>query len=248
MNMKKLLFVFCLLVLVICCVSAFQFSPLEQTFEPSGINTQKTYTIVNDSDDQIAIRLTVVKRDQDSEGNEVRSDASQEFLISPSSIIVNAQSTYVVRVQYRGASVVSTEKAYRLIAEQIPYSQGKSQTTQSMFNFLYVYATSLYVIPSESVAKVDIGAVKANLDADGNQVMEVTIRNRGNVHQILLDAELTVKDSNGNAVVLTEAEQLTGIDSINILARKSITKTIPWPEGLPFVQGGSYTGSLTYSE
>lgn len=117
-----------------------------------------------------------------------------------------------------------------------------------MFNFLYVYATSLYVIPSESVAKVDIGAVKANLDADGNQVMEVTIRNRGNVHQILLDAELTVKDSNGNAVVLTEAEQLTGIDSINILARKSITKTIPWPEGLPFVQGGSYTGSLTYSE
>ncbi len=248
MNMKKLLFVFSLLVLVICCVSAFQFSPLEQTFEPTGINTQKTYTIVNDSDDQIAIRLTVVERDQDSEGNEVRADASQQFIISPSSIIVNPQSTYVVRVQYRGGSVVTAEKSFRLIAEQIPYSQGKSQTTQSMFNFLYVYATSLYVVPSETVVKVEVGAVRANLDADGNQVMEVTIRNRGNIHQILLDAELTVKDSNGNAVVLTEAEQLTGIDSINILARKSITKTIPWPEGLPFVQGGSYTGSLTYSE
>jgi len=248
MNMKKLLFVFSLLVLAICYVAAFQFSPLEQTFEPTGINTQKTYTIVNDSDDRIAIRLTVVERDQDSEGNEVRADASQQFIISPSSIIVNPQSTYVVRVQYRGGSVVTIEKSFRLIAEQIPYSEGKSQTTQSMFNFLYVYATSLYVVPSESVVKVEIGAVKASLDADGNQVMEVTIRNRGNIHQILLDAELTVKDSNGNAVVLTEAEQLTGIDSINILARKSITKTIPWPEGLPFVQGGSYTGSLTYSE
>ncbi len=248
MEMKKLFFVLALLLLVVCSVSAFQFSPLEQTFEPSGINTQKTYTIVNDSDDQIAIRLTVVRRDQDSEGNEVRSDASREFLISPSSIIVNPQSTYVVRVQYKGASVVSAEKAYRLIAEQIPYSQGKSQTTQSMFNFLYVYATSLYVTPSESVVRVDIGSVKARVDAEGNQVMDVTIRNRGNVHQILLDAQLTVKGSNGESIVLAEAEQLPGIDSINVLAKKTITKTIPWPEGLTFVEGGSYSGSMTYSE
>jgi len=188
--------------------------------------------------------LSVIERDQDREENEVRSDASSMFLISPAQVRVKPQSTAVVRVQWRGPSVLSIEKSYRLIAEQVSYSLGKSQTTQSMFNFLYVYATSLYVTPSEVVAKVDVGAVKARVDADGNQVMEVTIRNRGNVHQILLDAELTIKDSSGNSVVLTEAEQLPGIDSTNILARKSITKTIPWPEGLPFVAGGSYSGSL----
>ena len=44
---KNLLFVV-FLVVTICIASAFQFSPLEQTFEPTGENAQKTYTIVND--------------------------------------------------------------------------------------------------------------------------------------------------------------------------------------------------------
>ncbi|MGP1508366.1 MAG: fimbria/pilus periplasmic chaperone [Sphaerochaeta sp.] len=245
---KKNLLIVLLLVLAVCTVYAYQFSPLEQTFEPSGANAQKTYTIVNDSDDQIAISLSVVKRDQDADGNEVRSDASAEFLISPSKVIVAPQSTYVVRVHYRGSSTVTVEKAFRLIAEQVPYSLGKNQTTQSMFNFLYVYATSLYVTPSEKVARIDVSAVKARIDAEGNRVLDVTVRNRGNVHQILLDAVLTVKGPSGSSVVLDQPEQLTGIDSANILARKTITKTIPWPEGLTFVEGGNYSGVLQFAE
>ena len=247
--MSKKLFVLTTLLLVsMCAVFAFQFSPLEETFQPSGENSQKTYTIVNDSDDQIAISLSVLQRDQDSEGNEVRSDASSEFLISPSKVIVNPQSTYVVRVKYRGPSTVTVEKAYRLMAEQVPYSLGKSQTTQSMFNFLYVYATSLYVTPSETKVQIDISSVKARIDAEGNKVMDVTIRNRGNVHQILLDAVLTVSDSKGNKIVLDRGEELSGIDATNILARKTVTKTIAWPSGLPFVEGGSYSGSISYSD
>ena len=243
---KNLLFVV-FLVVTICLASAFQFSPLEQTFEPTGENAQKTYTIVNDSDDQIAISLSVLVRDQDENGNEVRSDASAQFQIMPAKVIVNPQSTYVVRVKYMGPKTVTVEKSYRLIAEQVPYSQGKSQTTQSMFNFLYVYATSLYVTPSEVVKKIEISSVKARIDEEGNKVMDVTIRNRGNVHQILIDAALTVKGSSGT-VTLTGNEQLPCIDSINVLARKTITKTIPWPEDLPFTEGGSYTGSLEYSD
>lgn len=245
--LKKNLLLLVVLLVSVCAAFAFQFSPLEQTFSPSGDGTMKTYTIINDSDDQIAISLSVLQRDQDSNGNEVRSDASAEFLISPSKIIVNPQSTYVVKVQYRGSSTVTVEKSYRLMAEQVPYSLGKSQTTQSMFNFLYVYATSLYVTPSEEVVKIDISSVKARVDESGNQVMDVTIRNRGNVHQILLDSVLTVSDASGNKVVLSDSEQLSGIDSINILARKTITKTIAWPAKLPFVEGGSYSGSLSYS-
>ena len=116
-----------------------------------------------------------------------------------------------------------------------------------MFNFLYVYATSLYVSPSETKVSVDIPRIKARVDENGNKVMDVTIRNQGNVHQILLDAELTVNGASGS-VTLIGSEQLPGIDSINVLARKAITKTIPWPEGLTFVEGGSYKGVLKYSD
>lgn len=244
---KKFLLLTVALLVSVCTVFAFQFSPLEQTFTPDGDGNMKTYTIINDSDDIIAISLSVFQRGQDEYGNEVRTNASSEFLVSPSKMYVRPQSTAIVKVQYRGNAVVPVEKAYRLIAEQIPYSQGKSESSQSMFNFLYVYATSLYVLPSDTVERVDISAIKARVDEEGNKVMDVTVFNRGNVHEILLDAELTVTDASGNKVVLTESEQLTGIDSMNILARKTVTKTIPWPEGLAFVEGGSYTGSITFT-
>ena len=224
--MKKLLFVVFLLVSV-GFAYAFQFSPLEQEFEPTGANSQKTYTVINDSEDQIAIEFSVLQRNQDASGEEVRSASSAEFVISPAKVIVAPSSTYVVRVKYIGPSTVTVEKAYRLVAKQMAYSLGKSQTTQSMFNFLYIYYSSLYVTPSEKV---------------------VTIRNRGNVHQILLDSKLTLKDSSGKAVTVSGSEAIPGIDSLNILARKSVTKTIPWPEGLAFTAGASYTGSIEYSE
>lgn len=246
--LKRNMLLFVLLIVAVCAVSAFQFSPLEQTFKPTGEDSLKTYTIVNDSDDEIAVRLSVVVRDQDSEGNELRSDASAQFQISPSQVRIKPQSTMMIRVKYMGPSTVTVEKAYRLIAEQIPYSQGKSDTSQSMFNFLYVYATSLYVAPSDEVKKVEISSVAARTDSDGNKVMDVTIRNRGNVHQILIDSTLTVKGPEGDVVVLTGSDQLSGMDSINILARKTITKTIPWPEGLKFVEGGKYTATLEYTD
>ncbi len=244
---KKFLFIV-LLVVSIGIASAFQFSPLEQVFEPSGANSQKTYTVVNDSEDQIAIEFSVLQRDQDGSGEEVRNTSTAEFVISPSKVIVAPSSTYVVRVKYIGPPTVTVEKAYRLVAKQMAYSLGKSQTTQSMFNFLYIYYSSLYVTPSETVVKVEISSAKARVDAEGNQVMDVTIRNRGNVHQILLDAQLTLKDSSGKSVTLQGSEVLPGIDSLNILARKSVKKTIPWPEGLTFVSEGSYTGTIEYSE
>jgi len=244
----KKFFLLILLVMTVSVVWAFQFSPLEQVFEPTGVNSQKTYTVVNDSEDQIAIEFSVLARDQDSSGEEIRTDASAKFVISPSKVIVAPGSTYVIRVKYRATSAALTvEESYRLVARQMPYSLGKSETTQSMFNFLYIYYSSLYVTPSETLVKIEVPSIKARIDEEGNKVMDVTIRNRGNVHQILLDAALTVKDSTGRSVVLDSSEALPGIDSMNILARKSVTKSIPWPSDLPFVEGASYTATISYS-
>lgn len=245
---KNLLFVFFILLVAVSAVSAYQFSPLEQVFQPTGAESQKNYTIVNDSDDQIAIELAVYIRDQDAEGNEIRKKSTSEFRILPTDkIIMQPQSTQIITVKYVGSQTVTVEKSYRLVASQLTYSQGKNQTSQSMFNFLYVYATSLYVVPSESRADVRLATVKAVTGEDGKQLMELSFQNRGNVHQILRELNLTVKDQKGNTVTLTGAEQLPGVDSMNILARKNLKKTIPWPEGIPFDAAGTYTGTIEYT-
>lgn len=240
--MKKIIFLMTVLLVALSGLWAFQFSPIEAFIKPSGSESVKSYTIVNDSDDQIAISLSVVKRDQDAAGKEIREECN-DFQVMPSKIIVQPNSSYVVRVRYMGPQNITAEKSYRLIAEQIPYSQGKNQTEGAMFNFLFVYATSLYVVPAESKVQVDIQKVEESYAEDGTRLMDITLRNKGNVHQILLDTSITLKDSAGHTVTVS-GEDLTGIDGFNLLARKTVTRSIPWPEG--FEGEGKISGTIRY--
>lgn len=242
--MKKTILTTAILLVALTGLWAFQFSPLEQTFSPTGENSIKTYVVVNDSDEPVAVSISLYQRDQDENGNEIRK-ACNDFQVQPQKVVVMPQSTVMVRVRYTGSPTVSVEKSYRLVAEQIPYSQGKNQTEGVMFNFLYVYATSLYVSPAESKISIDVPQVKPGVDEEGNKVLEVTLRNRGNVHQVLMDAKLVLTSSDGNSITL-EGDAIKGIDYFNLLARKTVTRTIPWPEG--FEPEGKVTATLRYSQ
>ena len=80
---KKVILFFVLAVLVLSNTFAFQFSPLEQTFTPTGADSVKSYTIVNDSDDAIAVMVSALVRDQAENGEEINADASRYFSIVP---------------------------------------------------------------------------------------------------------------------------------------------------------------------
>jgi len=246
--MKKLVLTFGLLILLLSSVHAYQFSPLEQSFQPTGAESTKTYTIVNDSNDSIAISISALIRDQDAQGNEVNTPADAYFSIVPNKLVVPPQSSWVVRVQYRGPRTVTNELAFRLKAEQIPYSQGRASTDKGMFNFLYIYTTSLYVLPSRVVENVAIRSVAASTMEDGSPALAVTLANLGTVHQLLISAVVEIKDSKGNSVVLQGAEALPGIDGMNILAKKTVTKNVPWPEGLSRDSGVTYQATIKYTK
>lgn len=235
-------------VVALSSIQAYQFSPLEQDFQPTGAESTKTYTIVNDSNDSIAISISALIRDQDAQGNEVNAPADAYFSIVPNKLVVPPQSSWVVRVQYRGPKTVTNELSFRLKAEQIPYSQGKSSSDKGMFNFLYVYTTSLYVQPSRVVENVSVRSVTATTNEDGDPTMAVTLSNLGTVHQLLVSAVLEIKDSRGNTVVLQGADALPTLDGMNILAKKTVTKQIPWPEKLSRAAGVTYQATIKYSK
>ncbi len=244
---KRIFSILLFSVILLSSVSAYQFSPLEQSFEPSGAESTKTYTIVNDSNDSIAISLSALIRDQDADGNELNKAADAYFSIVPNKLVVPPQSSWVVRVQYRGPRTVTNELSFRLKAEQIPYSQGKNSTDKGMFNFLYIYTTSLYVAPSRVVENVGVRSVSQSSFDDGQPALSVSLANLGTVHQLLVSAILEVRDSKGNTVLLQGSDALEGIDGMNILAKKSVTKKIPWPEGLSRDDGVTYQATIKYS-
>jgi len=232
---------------------AFQFSPLEQDFAPSGANSTKTYTIVNDSNDSIAVEITALSRDMDANGKEVNESAAAFFSIVPSKVIVKPQTTQIVRVQYRGPKTVATEMPFRLRAEQIAYSQGRATEGQSMFNFLYVYTTSLYVTPSRVIERVVIDKVTPKLTTDGRQVMAITVSNTGTIHQILNGVTVEVINSSNRQSVVYEGEALGVLNGLNLLAGKTITVEAVWPQNMQFptnLQGAerAFTAKISYNK
>ncbi|MFA5570113.1 MAG: fimbria/pilus periplasmic chaperone [Sphaerochaetaceae bacterium] len=230
------------IVLTVCVIAlltmsnlnAFQFSPLEQTFSPSGANSTKTYTIVNDSNDSIAVEITALTRDITRDGQEVNQNAAAYFSIVPSKVILRPQSSQIVRVQYRGPRTVPTELSFRLRAEQIPYSQGRATEGQSMFNFLYVYTTSLYVSPTRSTARVQVDSALPKVNSDGNQVIELTVSNTGTVHQMMNQAQIEVTNAATRQSVVYEGTALGFVNGMNLLAGKTVTVEVPWPQSMQF--------------
>ena len=239
--MRKVLIAIMMLFVLTTSLYAFQFEPLTQTFGVSGSSSTRTYTITNDSDETIAVTISALTRDQDQSGAEVNKDGSAYFSIQPAKVLIQPQSAQIIRVQYRGPKTVTRELSFRIKAEQIPYSQGRSSTNTSMFNFLYVYNASAYVEPTKVTERVIISKVSET--ADGK--LALTFANAGTVHQLLNEAVVTIQDSLGHSIVISGTDALPEIYGVNILAGKTWTKSIPWPEGL--AHSSTYKATLSYN-
>ena len=226
MAKKRILLIMLLLAALSFTLSAYQFSPLNVTFDASGSGSQKVYTIVNDSDSPIAIEIKAEKRVMDEDGNENNEDASSYFNISPQKVVIKGQSTQLVRVRYRGPKTTTEEMSFRIIAEQIAYSTGAStQSEGQMISFLFVYSTSAYVATTKIVEKT---SQSAEINEDGN--LEITIKNEGSVHQLLNDLQVTVKS--GNTVYELTDEEMGSIKGCNLLCGGKLRIVIPVPESL----------------
>lgn len=241
LNFRKSLLILLLLV-ISASLFAYQLTPLNVTFDPSGSGAAKVYTITNDSDSPIAIKMSAVKRIIDTSGEEYNEDASSYFSIQPSKMIIKPQSTQIVRVQYRGPRTVTRELSFRIISEQIPYSKGAQVETEGqMISFLFVYSTSAYVKPSRIVERISASAVQDN---DGR--LAITISNSGSVHQILTNLDLTVTGSNGQSYTLS-SEELGSASGLNLLSDSVYIITIDMPEALAGSSSFSVSSSYDYS-
>lgn len=218
---NSLLFILFIAILL-SSLSAYQFSPMVETFTPSGVNSSKVYTINNDSDSAIAIQVKAVKRMVNKDGSESNEDASAYFSIQPAKVIVKANSSQLVRVQYRGPKTVNKEMSFRIISEQIPYNVGANKDNDQMINFLFVFSTSAYVTPSTEIVKINTSAEIAN------EKINIYIKNDGSIHQVLNNLKVTLKGKKGS-YVLTD-EELGAIKGSNLLTDSSFVITLDKPE------------------
>ena len=212
---KKVLLYLLLAILLGGNIWGFGFEPITKEFEPSGTQAMQTFRAVNESDKPIAVQIRMVRREMDIDGVETLPDASNEFTVYPSQLIIPAESFQTVRVQWRGTPRPAKELAYRIIAEQLPIQLTEQRT--SGITILFRYLGSVYVVPSDAEADVSIVSAASKTAEDGSPAIEIIAANNGTAHALLLDLELTVK-SNGGSTALMGPEQLVGVTGENVLA------------------------------
>ena len=216
-----------LLLFVSFAAMAYQLSPLNVTYDPTGAGSAKVYTIVNDSDSPIAIEVRAEQRIIDIDGNEANQDGSAYFSIQPNRMIIRPDSTQLVRVQYRGPQTVTKELSFRIISEQIAMPRGaQEQEAGQMISFLFVYSTSAYVRPSRIIESI---SSEAYINDEGR--LEVMIHNTGSVHQMLNSLSITLHGDDGSSYVLTE-DELAPVSGKNLLTNSRLRTVIGIPASL----------------
>ena len=227
-------------------MSAFTFSPISQEFSAEGKNSNRIFTIHNDSlTDKIAVKVSVFAREVDEEGRETLEPRPGDFLIYPSQSILAPGETRSVRVKWQGGPVTGREKAYRIIAEQLPVEMGDEENHDDGggIRFTFRYEGSLYVVPEDRAPSVELLSVSSVL-LEGASWLRLVFENSGTGHAILGDLILTLTSSYDNfEPVELGPDDLTGVAGENILAGNRRIFLIPEPA---VIKGEDVLWDFTY--
>ena len=210
---------------------AFRFSPFRAKLDPSGPGSSKLFDVENNSDEPASVEIRVTTRNVDVDGMEKNKDDEKNFSIYPAQMILQPREKKSVRIGWIGDASLKTEKAFRVIAEQLPVNLDKKKQGKNSVKILVTYHTALFVTPPEVSHEVVLDFLGATKSADGKKMGEIVLHNRGGQHALLRNLKLDLKDTKGNTVSLS-GEQLKRITGEGILAEKRRRFLLPWPKEL----------------
>jgi len=219
----KAIHVFLLLFFFSFGLWAFQFQPITMDFKDSGPQSTQTFLCSNNSEKPVALQIKIFSRYINSQGEEILEPADEQFLVFPARMVLEADQSQNLRVQYRGPEIGTTEQAFRIFVEQVPVQFDEQKG--GGLNILYRYIGSLYVVPDTLTQQLEIKSLKY-LDLD-SPMLEIVIKNTGSSHSIIQDIQIQLTGEEGT--LLLRGSQLPDLMDINLLSQGERVCRIPWP-------------------
>lgn len=215
---------------------SFDFEPISQTFTPTGAGATRSFEVVNNSAQDIAVQITMVTRQMNEVGQESYAPASNLFIVFPSQIVLRGGAAQAVRVRWIGPAEIKSEQNFRIIAAQLPVNFGETQHTGGSINILFRYLGAVYVTPPGARPDVVIAKAEAGTGPEGKRGLYLTFRNKGTAHDVLSGLHLAITGKSANGTPLTrsfDSAALNGIDGANVLAGDSRRFFLPVTGELP---------------
>jgi fimbrial chaperone protein len=213
-----------LLALLAPAAWGFEFSPIEATLRPVGPGAIQTFSVENPGPEPIAVEVTLMARDMAADGEELLEPAGDAFSVYPTQMIVQPGGRQSIRLKWNGSENPERERAYRLIAEQLPIDLGEPDSEGGAVDLLVRYVASVYVRPDNGAARLSLSL------ANDDEGVVLSIENRGTVHAIVKADDLALLDSEG-PIDWSDAQR-AAIGPSNVLAGRSRTIPLPDTEGL----------------
>lgn len=211
-------------------LTSFAFSPMSQTIDLGDKVKQVQYLIDNPTSEPMAVEIALKERIQKQDGTE-DTPVTKDLAAFPPQLIVPPKEKRSIRVTYIGATPPS-EKAYRVIAEQLPLDVDGKKRKGSGIKMLLKYVAALYVNPGDTVPVLSVTVLE---NKDG---LKLAVENKGTMHAPLTKATLTLVK--GDKKVTLKGDQLKGLAGENILAGVKRHFTIPGVKNVD----ASYSGTL----
>lgn len=199
---------------------AFNFTPIDVTLRPAGTGATQTFSVDNPSPTPVAIEITMHSREITPEGEDILEDADGLFTVYPSQLILQPGGRQSVRVQWTGSAELDQERAFRLIAEELPIDLGEEEQQGAGLDLLVRYVASVYVQPRDTEARVSI---ETQVDDDG---VALLVRNEGTMRAVLRSEDYAIY-ADGQLVELDDAQR-EALAAVNVLAGH--TRRLPIPD------------------
>ncbi|WP_460055260.1 fimbria/pilus periplasmic chaperone [Spirochaeta dissipatitropha] len=204
--------------------------PISQTFEPQGSGSSRSFQLHNPGNTEIAVELSMLTRELQPDGTEIREPADDLFSVFPSRLILEANERRTVRVRWTGPESITREQSYRLLAEQLPISFEEQETTQGgVINISFRYLAAIYITPRGAKPDVQI-SIESGPDQLGEPEIIIRLENLGTAHQLLNGLEITVQLQDGSRLVFSSNE-LEGLAQHNLLAGTYRRYRLELPDG-----------------
>lgn len=189
--MCKILSILVLVFSTIFSADALTVVPFVHSFDPKD-NNEKTfqYYVENKTGDFLAFEVTVYRRKQDKQGQDILKKDKKSFMLMPSQIIIPPRSARNVKVKWLGNAEFKKnphqEQAFRVVMSQFPVNLNKKkEKKRAAIQVIYEIKCSLYATPKNAKPDLKIAYENAKI---------IAFKNDGNKRAVLKKADLIIQD------------------------------------------------------
>lgn len=208
---KKILLALMLFLSFANPAEALKISPFKVALD--GTADSQVFRVENNTAEPAAVQVSVLTWEIAPDGQEVNSDAEDDFVVFPAQLVLPPHESRAVRVQFLGAREGRAEKSYRLLAEQLPVHLKETPGAGSAVRFMLRFKAALYIRPGKTVSDVKVKSAENMPDG----TLRLTLLNAGTGHTLLRKPVLGLTLADGQKISVT-GEALKTLDGENIHA------------------------------